>query len=241
VTARSILLASAVSLAALSAAAAETPTPPGAVFHSRIPAAQRRAYFGELHLHTAMSFDAWAMGTSVTPDQAYRFARGETVLVPAEQVRAHQDKQATRDVPVRRAWPLDFMAVTDHSENMGVFNQFLDQKNPLSRTDFGRQLQKDRRAAFFLGGNPQMQRKAEAPKLDLNKAQAMRNAWELEVRAANANYVPGKFTTFISYEWSAMPEGRYNLHRNVFFNSDHVARQASTPSPSRTTATSPAA
>ena len=48
--------------------------------------AERRAFFGELHLHTAMSFDAWTFGTKVMPDQAYKFARGETVMVPGVQV-----------------------------------------------------------------------------------------------------------------------------------------------------------
>ena len=42
------------------------------------------------------------------------------------------------------------------------------------------------------------------------------------VKAANDNYQPGKFTTFIAYEWTSMPEAKYNLHRNVFFNSDHA-------------------
>src|SRR5579871_2465114 len=82
---RSLLLATALSFLALSPLAAETPTPPGAVYHSSMPAAERRVFFGELHLHTTMSFDAWSLGTVITPDQAYRFARGETVMVPAGQ------------------------------------------------------------------------------------------------------------------------------------------------------------
>jgi hypothetical protein len=68
------------------AQAAETPTPPGKAYKSEIPADKRRAFFGELHLHTGQSFDAWTFGSKVTPDQAYKFGRGETVMVPASQV-----------------------------------------------------------------------------------------------------------------------------------------------------------
>jgi len=50
------------------------------------PAQERRAFFGELHLHTALSLDAWSYGTKLLPDDAYRFGRGDTVMVPAVQV-----------------------------------------------------------------------------------------------------------------------------------------------------------
>lgn len=74
--------------------AAELPTP-----------TERRAFFGELHLHTAMSFDAWTFGTKVTPDQAYKFARGETVMVPGVQVFGYEgieaDSPCLHDVPGR--------------------------------------------------------------------------------------------------------------------------------------------
>ena len=58
--------------------------------------AQRQAFFGDLHLHTSYSFDAWALfGTKTTPDEAYRFAKGETI-----------DFQGKK---VKRDHPLDFM------------------------------------------------------------------------------------------------------------------------------------
>src|SRR5262249_5502779 len=71
-------------------------------------AADRKAYFGDLHLHTSYSFDAYVLFASrVTPEQALRFAKGEPIPF--------------LDKTVKRAEPLDFMAVTDHSENIGVF------------------------------------------------------------------------------------------------------------------------
>ena len=226
---RSLLLATAFCLAAApafssSAWAQETPTPPGGTYKAPAPPAQRRAYFGEMHLHTTMSFDAWSFGTRITPDQAYKFGRGETVMVPAEQVNIQQHLHATHPVPARRAWPLDFMAVTDHSENMGVFNQFDDPSNPLSKSDLAKKFHADPHSAFYLVANALAKSggKPPAAAAALHAPEAMHSAWAVEEKAANANYIPGRFTTFIAYEWTSMAEAKYNLHRNVFFNSDHA-------------------
>jgi hypothetical protein len=217
---RDLLLVSAVTAASATMVfAQETPTPPGATYKSSIPPEQRHVYFGEMHLHTTMSFDAWTFDTKVTPDQAYKFARGETVMVPAEQVGAQQHVMSSGDVPAKRAWPLDFMAVTDHSEAMGVLNQLDDPANPLAKSPAGQSILKKPSTAFYLVAGTASGGK---PLPNLNVAQAMHHAWDVEVKAANDNYEPGKFTTFIAYEWSSMNQGKYNLHRNVFFNSDHA-------------------
>jgi hypothetical protein len=167
-------------------------------------AAQRQAWFGDLHLHTTQSFDAYVMlGTRVTPDEAYRFAKGETVSVLGQ--------------PVRRAEPLDFLAVTDHSENMGVLNSLDDPNSELSRSELGRKIKEEGPKAFWdviklsVGGK-------SLPVTDVKPLIA--SAWQREIDAANHNYQPGKFTTFIAYEWSSMPSGKYNLHRNVIFSGD---------------------
>ena len=82
-TLKKILLATAFCAAATTIAVAqETPTPPGGSYATSVPPSQRRVFFGEMHLHTTMSFDAWTFGTKITPDQAYKFGRGETVMVP---------------------------------------------------------------------------------------------------------------------------------------------------------------
>ncbi len=62
----------------------------------------RKAYFGDLHVHTANSFDAFTIGTLATPHDAYRYAKGEAISHPAG-----FDMQMSR--------PLDFYAVTDHA------------------------------------------------------------------------------------------------------------------------------
>jgi hypothetical protein len=219
-TIRKILLTSSFFLAGMGAALAqEASTPSGQVYKSNVPPSQRRVFFGELHMHTAMSFDAWGFGTKILPDTAYKFARGETVTVPASQLGLEQGIKSGGDVKATRAWPLDFMAVTDHSEAMGVLNQFDDPNNPLAKTPMGEQIIKNPKMSFYMVAKND--RSAAVPQ-NLNAPQAMKNAWDLEVKAANENYEPGKFTTFIGYEWSSMAQGKYNLHRNVIFNSDHA-------------------
>ncbi|MGZ6037225.1 MAG: DUF3604 domain-containing protein [Phenylobacterium sp.] len=164
--------------------------------------AGRRAYFGELHLHTAYSFDAWSlMSTKTTPDQALKFARGEAIPFG--------------DTHAQRAWPLDFAAVTDHSENMGVMNQLDDPTSGFSLSAIGKKIIADHASAFYILKNAVDKRQ---PVPDMNAKPAMKSAWELQIKAANSNYQPGKFTTFIAYEWSSMNQGRYNLHRNVIFS-----------------------
>lgn len=68
--------------------------------------------FGDTHLHTALSMDAGAAGARLDPREAYRFASGEEVVSSTGQ-------------PVRLSRPLDFLVVTDHSDNMGFFTDFL--------------------------------------------------------------------------------------------------------------------
>lgn len=215
---RSLLVTAAV--AALMAASPPAKAPPPHVAEAaRVDPAARRAWFGELHLHTVMSFDAWTLGTRLTPEEAYRFARGETVMVPAFQVGRQQGVTGDAMVPARRAWPLDFTAVTDHSEYLGAMTQLEDPHSPFSQTPFGRELAAGGFTAFLRAAqavhNPQA-----AP--ELAAAAQAANGWAREVKAANANYQPGRFTTFVAYEWSASPGQAIHMHRNVIFDGDHA-------------------
>ena len=163
--------------------------------------ADRQVFFGDLHLHTGYSFDAYAMmGTRITPDEAYRFARGLPIAYLGQ--------------TVRRPRPLDFTAVTDHAEFMGALNQLDDPGSPLSKSDLGKFVREHPIAGFlkvFAAGN------AHQDLPGLNAGPAMASAWRKEVEAANSNYIPGKFTTFVAYEWTSMPQLKFNLHRNVIF------------------------
>src|SRR6202012_4935508 len=147
-----LLLTAIASLSATLASAQEVTAPGDAAVKSSVSPDQRRVFFGELHLHTVMSLDAWIFGTKVTPDQAYKFARGETVMVPAVQVAREQGVDASADVPAQRAWPLDFTAVTDHSEFLGAMRQLDDPDSAFSRSDPGKELKSAGQAAFFEAG-----------------------------------------------------------------------------------------
>jgi hypothetical protein len=160
---------------------------------------QRRAFFGELHLHTGYSFDAFAlMGTRTEPDTAYRFGQG----LPVEYL----------GKTVRRSRPLDFMAVTDHAEYLGANMALLKPDAPLLGTEFGR-VMRDNPIRIAMGRvadlvTPESSRLLEA---------AMASAWQNVVANANRHYKPGKFTTFVAYEWTSHGPNKENLHRNVIF------------------------
>ena len=179
----------------------------------------RQAYYGDLHLHTTNSFDAYVlMGTKTTPEEAYQFARGDEIDYLGEKV--------------RRREPLDFLAVTDHSENIGVFNELDDPNSPLAKSELGQRILKAKAAGTLtLTAKRDGQGDALALIGQLLKGHALdgitgvdanaltSSAWQREIAAANRYYQPGKFTTFIGYEWTSMPNGQ-NLHRNVIFRGD---------------------
>src|SRR6266403_6369671 len=158
----------------------------------------RDAYYGDLHLHTTDSFDASIFGTLTTPDQAYKFARGEEISYQGS--------------VVKRAWPLDFLAVTDHAENIGVFSGLKNPNSVIAKTELGQLILKDRDKGFwkvidiFTAGKP-------TSGLDPSTAAS---TWQRVIATANRNYLPGKFTTFIGFEWTAQPNSD-NLHRIVIF------------------------
>lgn len=167
----------------------------------------RNVYYGETHMHTAYSLDAFIGGTRQTPDDAYRAARGERVIVNGK---PHQ---------IRR--PLDFAAVTDHAEYIGEMYSTLNKDapgfdNPLIQQLRGLSDIKDREAWFYkyvISNN-----RGDTPGHTEFFAgdSTIKSAWKLAIDAAEIHNQPGVFTTFIAYEWSAAPKGG-NLHRNIMF------------------------
>jgi outer membrane receptor protein involved in Fe transport len=168
--------------------------------------AERQAFYGDLHLHTSYSFDAYVLfGAKVDPDAAYRFARGESVDFLGGGAKRNE--------------PLDFLAVTDHSENIGVFNSLDDPNSDLSKSEAGKAFKANPVKTFFdaiANGKFASGKLLEGVG---NAKQLSQSAWQREIEAANRNYRPGTFTTFIAYEWTSMPDGQ-NLHRNVIFRGD---------------------
>ncbi len=172
----------------------------------------RDAYFGETHMHTAYSLDAYIGGTRLTPDDAYRFAKGESVIVDGQQL--------------SRKRPLDFVAVTDHAEYLGEMYSTLVEGAPGHDQDLLKQLRNlqtlEEKQQWFLkyvvennrGTTPQHPSFFAGP-------ETVKSAWQVAIEAAERNNDPGKFTAFVAYEWSGAPNGG-NLHRNIIYRDGQV-------------------
>jgi len=172
----------------------------------------KEAYFGEQHLHTAYSLDAYIGGARLTPSDAYRFAKGEEVEVGGRKVRLHA--------------PLDWAAVTDHAEYLGEMYSTMNEGAPGHDNAQLKELRGltsiEDREKWFLeyvqkpnrGTTPQ-----HAPFFAGDETTV--SGWKVQLAAAAEHYKPGTFTTIPAFEWSAAPKGG-NLHRNVFFRDTNV-------------------
>jgi hypothetical protein len=176
-----------------------------------------RPFFGDTHLHTGFSMDAGAFGARLTPRDAYRFARGEQVTASSGQ-------------PVKLSRPLDFLVVTDHSDNMGFFPDLFAGKPEVLADPTGRKwydmIQSGQGAdaaieiivAFSQGTFPK-------DIMSFPGTRAYRSAWQETIAAAEQYNEPGRFTSLIGYEWTSNTGGN-NLHRNVIFrdNGDRASQ-----------------
>ena len=170
-----------------------------------------RPLFGDTHNHTANSGDAFMAGNRLSPEQAYRLARGEEVVSSA-------------GVPLKLSRPLDFLVVSDHAEGLGVMYQVYD-GSPAFMAD-----------ATLSRWNKAMRGTVEeqaTAKNEVVSAQAqgtlpppikdpkivgplMKTVWQQNTATAEQFNEPGRFTALIGYEWTSVPGGN-NLHRNVIF------------------------
>jgi hypothetical protein len=181
-------------------------TQPGERTYSPYPAQDfpNRVFFGDTHCHTSYSADAGMIGNRLGPDDAYRFAKGETVT-------------SSTGLPARLARPLDFLVVSDHAENLGLAPLLADKDETLMATAFGQEL----RAALDAGdpaGAWKIWSDSKATGTDplADHPDIYRTAWSRITEAAEAHNQPGSFTAFIGFEWTSNP-GKNNLHRNVIF------------------------
>lgn len=171
---------------------------------------ERQLLFGDTHLHTSNSTDAYGSGnTTLGPDEAYRYARGEPVIHPVI------------DARMRISRPLDFLVVADHSDYLGL-QKYMQIDDPrLTVTDKGRRLQQMARenpgAVFRLAIAPT----DEFTREDLISiySPVAAEPWFEEIDAAERHNEPGVFTAFAGWEWSSHANS-INLHRVVFSPSD---------------------
>jgi len=165
-------------------------------------------YFGEQHLHTSDSPDAFAMGTRNTPDDAYRFCKGEKI------------KKIVSGTMVQKKTPYDWCAVTDHAVFMGMLPLMVDKTNPLSKSEIGKLINsgdpKDGAKAFQIIISTVS---AGKPPEYLMDPKTISSNWERQKATTNKHNDPGKFTTLIAFEWTSIPYGQ-NLHHNLFYRDD---------------------
>jgi hypothetical protein len=100
-------------------------------------------------------------------------------------------------------------------------HQLDDPSSAFSNSDLGKKLRDLGRGAFLIGERMIASHDPVAA-ATLRAAADASNGWDVEMQAANANYRPGVFTTFVAYEWTASPGQGIHMHRNVFFNTDHA-------------------
>ena len=185
--------------------------------------ADRVALFGDLHVHTGQSFDAFISSVRATPDDAYRFAKGEKITTDG-------------GYDVQLNGPLDFLAVTDHGEYMGIMPAMATPGTALSQTNFAKTVfgpdaenpaQSFQNVGLTIVSGDEIEEIYDRDVID--------SAWQRAIDAAERHYEPGKFTTFAGYEFTAMTPvleskipAAANLHRNVIFRGEAPARLFST-------------
>ena len=176
----------------------------------------RNAYFGDTHIHTVLSFDAYLMGTRRTPNDAYEFAKGAAI-------------EHASGFQMQMKKPLDFLAVSDHAFYLGMMRELANTggsygEHRLSETVRGATSAAGSSAAFsaVIG---HLQALDPANPDDLDDRGVARSAWQEVIEAAERHNDPGKFTAFIGYEYTTSGPGFENLHRNVIFRTSHVPVQ----------------
>ena len=169
-------------------------------------------YWGDTHLHTALSADAGLFGNTLGLDEAYRFAKGEEVVSATGQ-------------PAKLARPLDWLVIADHSDAMGFSEDIAKGSPNILKYEKGKEwyqgLQEGGDAAaaaamdlitnFAQGTMPEGMLDEYSP-----GARTYRSVWERCITTAEQHNDPGTFTTIIGFEWTSLVKGN-NLHRNVLF------------------------
>jgi hypothetical protein len=161
-------------------------------------------YWGDLHLHTSNSADAYTMGSRITPETAYRFARGEVV-------------QAGNGMSVRPRYRHDFLAISDHAEYLSVYRLLDAEDSRLKDWALGKDwlalLRSDRMGELTMAFSDAFQNPTPENKTPPAVVSA---AWQAAVAAADRHNQPHLFTAFPAYEWTSTISGD-NLHRVVLY------------------------
>ncbi|GAB3098309.1 DUF3604 domain-containing protein [Aestuariicella hydrocarbonica] len=167
----------------------------------------REAYFGNLHVHTSWSFDGYINGSVNTPDDAYRWAKGEAIPGGGD------------GTPLQIKAPLDWYIVSDHAEYLGALPLMADPDSPVSKHPLAADVTgDDAKKSFDAYGTISKGMYSVPPNVDpiLGDPELAKTVWSKVVEIADSHYKPGKFTTMAGYEWTSAPDWR-NIHRVVIF------------------------
>jgi hypothetical protein len=161
-----------------------------------------QVFFGDTHVHTSYSTDAGMMGNRIGPDEAYKFAKGETVT-------------SSTGVRARLLRPLDWLLVADHAENLGLAPMIEDSNPELLKSDWGQKIHdlvksKKPGDAYAMWGAGMTARIDPLAGMD----DITRTMWQRVTQSAEDHNDPGNFSAIIGFEWTSSPDGN-NLHRNV--------------------------
>lgn len=177
----------------------------------------RNAYFGDVHVHTQLSFDAYLFGTRRTPDDAYEFAKGAAI-------------EHASGLEMQMKKPLDFLAVADHAFLLGMMRSMAEPDSPYADHEVAAAVRGATDAAgsgaafqAVLGYLQAIQN--DDRDNDLDDRTVMRSAWQEIIEAAERHNDPGNFTAFIGYEYTSSGPELQNLHRNVIFRGSAVPNQ----------------
>ena len=173
--------------------------------------ATKEVYFGNLHIHTRWSFDAYVNQAASGPDEAYRWAKGEAIPGGGD------------GTPLQIKVPLDWYIVADHEEYLGALPKMEDPASPISKHPLAADIAGDDPAAKF-NSYTKILDGISNKRLDpiLGDPKLAKSVWSEVVSIADKHYEPGKFTTMAGFEWTSNPDWR-NLHRCVFFkDTKHV-------------------
>ena len=166
----------------------------------------KNVYWGDTHLHTSYSPDAFLMGNQTAdPDTAYHYAKGLPVVHPYHRAR------------IQIHTPLDFLVVSDHGEFMGVIPNILKDNPVVANTETGKRYKKmfaEGKSIEVFGELIAQVNKVAPINPDLGNEEVSRSVWGEIMAAADRHNEPGKFTAFMGWEWSSTPGGA-NLHRVV--------------------------
>jgi hypothetical protein len=179
----------------------------------------RNAYYGDFHVHTSLSSDAWMFDVRTTPEDAYRYAFGGSVLLPPLDAAGAPTREH------KNARPLDFMAVTDHAEFLGELKICTNPDKAGYESDLCNAIRTG------TGRSPELLKLIFSPFPNRDEATCgddlsrcageAATAWEEIQSAAERWNSPCEHSSFVAYEYSSVRLGS-NLHRNVIFRNGIV-------------------